>query len=356
MTRADAPPPPAVDRAGITFTPRFDVPATSDREELRAYGAALRRHLRLVIALPAVLAVVAGAASLLRNREYSASAAFLASESSASSGSLGGLGAIASQLGIPALSALASTSATVGPQFYGDLLASNALVHALMASQFDASHPGEYDGKAFSGTLAEYMEGDGKTPDDREVDAMRRFVKRSLIVSVDRPTGVVRFQVRTRNRQLSALVARRILDLVNDFNLRRRQTQAGKERDFAGRRTAAALDSLHAAERDLADFRTGNIDFSRSPRLAERETELQRRVSMAQQIYTTIAQRYELSNIEAVRNTPVITVLDAPEGLVEARPRYTVALAAAALAVGFVIAAVIALYLERRSVADEVRI
>ena len=46
-------------------------------------------------------------------------------------------------------------------------------------------------------------------------------------------------------------------------------------------------------------------------------------MSLAQQIYTTVAQRYELANIEAVRNTPVITVIDAPEGLVEARPRYT---------------------------------
>jgi len=127
---------------------------------------------------------------------------------------------------------------------------------------------------------------------------------------------------------------------VNDFNLRRRQTQAGAEREFDQRRAQAALDSLRTAEANLAEFRATNIDFSRSPRLATREAELQRRVTLAQQIYTTIAQRYELANIEAVRNTPVITVVDAPEGLVEARPRYTAAIVLGAFAAGVLLVGV----------------
>ncbi|MDB4915861.1 MAG: lipopolysaccharide biosynthesis protein, partial [Gemmatimonadetes bacterium] len=71
------------------------------------------------------------------------------------------------------------------------------------------------------------------------------------------------------------------------------------------------------------------------------------RIALAQQIYATVAQRYELANIEAVRNTPVITVLDAPEGLVEARPRYTRQIVLAVLVVGVIIAAAIALWSER---------
>jgi len=68
---------------------------------------------------------------------------------------------------------------------------------------------------------------------------------------------------------------------------------------------------------------------------------------LAQQIYTTIAQRYEIANIEAVRNTPVITVVDAPEGLVEARPRYTIAIVLGAFALGVAIAAMIAVFSAR---------
>jgi uncharacterized protein involved in exopolysaccharide biosynthesis len=247
------------------------------------------------------------------------------------------------------LSAVASSSATGSAQFYGDLLSSSAILHAVVTTTYDASAPGEFGGAPFKGNLVQYLRIEAKTPTDQEVAAMKSLAKNMLIVTVDRPTGIVRLQVRTKNRQLSALVTRRLLDLVNDFNLRRRQTQAGAEREFTARRSQAALDSLHLAEAALADFRATNIDFSRSPRLGTREAELQRRVSLAQQIYTTIAQRYELANVEAVRNTPVVTVLDAPEGLVEAQPRHTAAIVLGAFAVGLIVACTLALGLESRA-------
>src|SRR5437764_495150 len=112
-----------------------------------------------------------------------------------------------------------------------------------------------YGGKPFKGTIVDYLDVDAKTQMDRELSTMQAFSRNILKVVVDRPTGIVRLQVRTKNRQLSALVSRRLLDLVNDFNLRRRQTQAGAEREFDLRRTQAALDSLRAAESSLADFR-----------------------------------------------------------------------------------------------------
>jgi uncharacterized protein involved in exopolysaccharide biosynthesis len=318
-----------------------------DADALGAYRAALARRWRLMVALPLALGATAAGVNLLRPRDYAARAAFVASEPAPASSALGSLGSVASQLGIPALAAVATGSATLSAQFYGDLLTSGAVLSAAVTTRYDARSPGAYGGEPFAGTLVEYFDADGKTPADRELDAMNRLARRALVVSVDRPTGVVRLEVRTHNRQLSALVARRLLDLVNDFNLRRRQTQAGAEREFTARRERAALDTLRKAESALADFRAGNIDFSRSPRLAAYEAELTRRVSLAQQIYTTVAQRHELASIEAVRNTPVVTVLDAPEGLVEARPRYTAAIGLAALGIGVALAAAIALRLER---------
>lgn len=332
-------------------------PPVSDREAVAQYAAALRVHTRLLVMLPILFGAVGLAGSILRARTYAAQAAFLASEPSSMSGSLGALSNVASQLGIPALSAVAAGSAGLSTQFYGDLLTSQTVLHALVTEPFTASAVAENGGTPFSGTLVEYFHPTAVTRTDNELSAMQSVTTRMLTVVVDRPTGIVRFQVRTHNRQLSAMVARRLLDFVNEFNLKRRQTQAGAEREFDMRRSRAALDSLHAAETALADFRTTNIDFSRSPRLATRESELQRRVALAQQIYTTVAQRYELANIEAVRNTPVITVVDAPEGLVEARPRHTIAIAAAAFLAGLLIACAIALWRERRTdpVVDERR-
>jgi uncharacterized protein involved in exopolysaccharide biosynthesis len=333
------------------LNPRSDGPhiggPPSDAEAARWYLASMRKHWRLLVAIPVTLSLVAGVLSFTRPRPYEARAAFLSSEPASIGGSLGALSSVASQLGMPALSAVAQGSASLGTQFYADLLTSNAVLHEVVTTPFDASAVAENGGKPFKGTLIDYYDATGKTQTDRELATMDAVAHQMLVVTVDRMTGIVRFSVRTSNRQLSALVARRLLDLINEFNLRRRQTQAGAEREFTARRARASLDTLHAAEAALADFRATNIDFSRSPRLANRETELQRRVALAQQIYTTVAQRSELANIEAVRNTPVITVLDPPEGLVAARPRFTRQIMLGGLLVGLAIAGVIALWLER---------
>lgn len=316
-------------------------------ESARAYLRAIARRWRLVVALPLVTGVLALAASLSRQRDYVARAAFVASEPGSMSGSLGALNSVASQLGIPALSQVASSSASLSAQFYGDLLTSNELLHVVVTTTYDARAVGTNGGRPFRGTLVEYVRARGKTPADGELATMRVLARRVLSVRVDRPTGVVRLEVRTHNRVLSALVARRLLDLVNEFNLRRRQTQAGAEREFVAARARAALDTVRAAEAALGDFHAANVDYSRSSRLAAREADLQRRVTLAQQIYVTVAQRLELARIEAVRNTPVVTVIDRPEGLVEAQPRHTAAIALGAAFVGLVVACALALRLER---------
>lgn len=313
------------------------------------YLAAFRKRLVLILALPAMVGAVTLGAKLLSPRTYVAKAAFVASEPASLSNSLGALSSVAAQLGVPGLSTLAQGSASGSPQFYADLLTSSTVLQAVVASRFDARTADEYDGTPFVGTLVEYLKAIGPTDADRQSDAMKRFAQNVLEVTADRPTGVVRFQVRTNNRRLSALVARRMLDLVNEFNLRRRQTQAGAERDFARARSAAARDTLDANEATLAEFRTRNIDFSHSPALATREAQLQRRVALAQQLYSSIVQRYELTNLEAVRNTPVITVLDAPETVVTARPRYVVATTLGVALAALLVALLMALGLERPS-------
>jgi hypothetical protein len=317
---------------------------TGTSDTIAMYLAALRKNMRLVVTLPVVFAALMGTQSLLKARTFVARAAFVSSETSNATGSLGALSAVASQLGVPGLAALAGGGSTANssPGFYADLLVSSSLLHEVAVTKYDAPADGPYEGRAFSGTLVDYFDPRGLTPIDREIGVMKQFSAQNLIVAADRTTGIIRLEVRTKNRILSGLLARRMLDLVNEFNLKRRQTQQGAERDFDARRAAAALDSLRAAESALGAFRTTNIDFSHSPSLTNHEAELQRRITLAQQIYTTIAQRYEIANVEAVRNTPVVTVLDAPEGLVEARPKYTVAFTLGAFLAGLLLASAIA--------------
>ena len=349
MSSTYAPPPTLHDAPP---GPSWNGHGDANAESLQSYLTALRKHLRLVIALPLALSTVTGVGLLLTPRRYTARAAFVPAETSQASGTLNSLVNSLSAFGISGLGSLvgglgSGSGPSVSPQFYGDLLTSNTVLDAVLTTRYDASRVPERGGKPYTGTLIDYLDPSGRTPTDREIDAMKRLRRNVLVVVVDRMTGIVHLEVTTKNRVLSALVARRMLELVNEFNLRRRQTQAGAERDFDARRAAAALDSLRQAEQVLATFRTENLDFSHSAALVTRESELQRRVTLAQQLYATVAQRYEVANIEAVRNTPLVTVLDAPEGLVEARPRYVAAFALAAFVAGAVIACMIALYRSR---------
>jgi hypothetical protein len=73
---------------------------------------------------------------------------------------------------------------------------------------------------------------------------------------------------------------------------------------------------LTTAENALVDFENRNR-LLQSPGLTLERQRLQRRVEISQQVYLTLAQGYEQARIDEVRDTPVITVVDAPENTVE---------------------------------------
>ena len=75
-----------------------------------------------------------------------------------------------------------------------------------------------------------------------------------------------------------------------------------------------ALKELRAAEQGLEDFLVRNRQYQNSPSLTFEANRLQRRIDLAQQVYTGLVQAYEQARIAEVRNTPVTTIIDKPEG------------------------------------------
>lgn len=300
---------------------------------------AILRWRMLTIVAPLVLAALVGIVSLSMGRRYVAQASFVPQESGPSRGSLG---AIAAQLGMSQLSSMVGSTTSASPQFYNDLLHSRELLRAAVTDTYTVAHP-----KPFKGTLVQYFNIRGDDETESALKAIRRFEETMLATSVDRNTGIVHLTVTSKSRELSEQLARRMLDLVNDFNLRRRQSQVGAEAAFTERRTTEALQDLRKAEGDLSAFHTRNRQFEQSPELRTAEAGLQRQVTMAQQIYITLAQQYEMAKVEAVRTTPVITILDSPERLVEPQPRRTVQKVLLTFVLGAVVGTLIAFSLER---------
>lgn len=292
----------------------------------------LLRQRRVVVGLPLAAVVVAGVLSLLSPREYTASASFVPQDPASTQSSLG---ALASQFGFAS-----PQTSTSSPQFYADLLQSREVLREVLRTRY-----GVGGASAFDGNLFQYF---GIETPDSDAAVARGIAKLAKLIAVrtDRTTAIVRFDVHTRSSDLSAAVADRFLELVNDYNLRRRQSQARAEREFVEQRLAAAQADLTTAEETLSTFYRRNRRFTDAPELVAEEARLKRQVDLRQTLFLNLSQSLQAAKIEEVRNTPVITIVEHPRGFVEPRSRGTIANALAALFLAGLAAVAIAFTLE----------
>ncbi len=147
----------------------------------------------------------------------------------------------------------------------------------------------------------------------RRVEKAVKRLRRITGVSVQKATGLVEVSVLTRWPTVSAEIATRLLDGVNDFNVRSAQLQASAERSFIEERLSVAQRDLRAAEDRLEAFLRANRQFEGAPALAFQRDRLQRSVVLQQEVFTTLTKSHEEVRMREVRATPVITVVDAPE-------------------------------------------
>ena len=257
------------------------------------------QHRTSILRWAIVTAAVVSLVSLMAPRSYTVSASFVPQSRRAPSG----VSSLAAQLGISV-----PTDPGQSPSFYADLLKSRPILEAAAGSRYALV----VDGDSVAGTLADVL----KIDDETEVlkrDAAVEELGKAVTVGVTRPTGVVNVDVKTRYPDLSVQISRRLLDLLNSFNLETRQSQAGAERRFVEGRLEDAKQALRQAEDALQAFLLRNRDFRNAPELSFQQDRLAREVAVQQQVYATLAQGYEQARIEEVRDTPVITVLASPQ-------------------------------------------
>jgi uncharacterized protein involved in exopolysaccharide biosynthesis len=170
-------------------------------------------------------------------------------------------------------------------------------------------------GSGTTGTLSQLLKVRGSDPQD----ALHRGVvklRKSISVTPDLQTGLLRVQVVTPQPDLSYQLATRLLRRLNEVNTAAQQQQAAVERTFVEGRLTAARMELESAERQLAAFESGNRAIDGSPTLRLERARLTRRVDLRQQLFVSLSQQYEQTRIEEVRSTPVLVVIDGPNGSV----------------------------------------
>ena len=282
---------------------------------LLSLATVLLRHRRLVLGLPLATSVVTAGISLFMHPSFTATTTFVPEAPSAVR-MPSGLAGIAGQLGLSV-----GGDATRSPRFYADVLKSRELLERLLLSRYldpRAAQPND------SARLLDILQIRGRDLADSLSNGLG-LLQSLVATQVDNQTGMVRLNVTSWYPELAAAIANRFIDYLNDFNTRKRQSQARERRKFVEQRITAAELELRAAEEELRTFYERNRSYQQAPQLVFEEGRLRRQVEIRQEVYLTLKREYETARIEEVNDTPVITVIDpAVPPQQRSRPRRTV--------------------------------
>ena len=295
MTQAISPTPGAYPPPTPGRTPPPEPPLLGGGTIFSALNALLRQR-ALVLGCALLLAGVAAAWTFARERTYSSTSSLMPE------GRQSAVGGLAAQLGL----ALPGTGGSESPDFYADLLESREILGGAVTTAYTI--PGVLPRPT---TLVDLYGVDGETPALRREEAITRLEK-AVDVSVSARTNVVSLKVSASSAELAQRLNQRLLDLLSDFNLRRRQSRASEERRFAEERLSTVKAELRVAEDRLQSFLQSNRDYQNSPSLVFSYERLQADVMLLRQVVTTLQQSAEQAKIEEVRDTPTVTAVERP--------------------------------------------
>jgi uncharacterized protein involved in exopolysaccharide biosynthesis len=254
-------------------------------------------------------AVLFGAVAFLKPPMYAASASFVPQGSESAKSGLAGL---AGQLGVT----ISPSNQALSPEFYRRLLQSRVLLEPIARDTIVVAEMANKKVPFFD--LFKIPAG----PPARRTQLAVARLESIVAVSIEKSTGVVQLSAGTRWPSVSLAIVTALVNGVNNYNERMRQSQAAAERRFVEGRLNVAGADLRAAEDRLAEFVRGNRQFGGASELNFERDRLQRDVSLKQQVFTTLTEAYEDARVREVRDTPVITMFEPPEVPALPQPRH----------------------------------
>jgi len=289
-----------------------------DEREVSFFDLAtpLVRRWKLVVGTALAFGVVAAGLLLIQRPTFTAKTSF-APEVSTNAGAAGGLAAlagVANQLGFGL-----GTTSSVSPEFFVKLAGSEEVLRSMLLTEFADSREPHNPRRP----LYQILKVPGKSREERLQRGIIHL-RNCIEVTADKPTGVVTLEVDMPTADLAAAVANHMVQLLNQFNLQRRQSQSREQRRFTGERLAEAEQDLRQSERAELAFLQRNRDYSSSLLLTFEAGRLGRDVQVKQELFLTLSKAHTEARIAEVRDTPVLTVVDsAVAPFRRARPQRT---------------------------------
>lgn len=267
--------------------------------------------------------------TVLPPRRYAARTALT---SSAGAGGLGAFAGLAAQFGVN----LPSSTSEAPPAYFAHLLSSRPVVESAVRAEYDFPVRKWYFlGRAIRSQRADltfYFDVSGDELPER-IDRAVEQLRRRLAVEHDVETGVVSAVVRLPDANLAAAILSNVVEAVDSLNVEVRRAKVSAERKFVEEQLRTSRLELRRAEDELRLFLERNRSFAASPELQFEYERLQREVGLRFQVSSALAQSFEQSRIEEVRDTPVLSVVEPVQ--VPARPMRRKLLLKAALGFAF---------------------
>jgi uncharacterized protein involved in exopolysaccharide biosynthesis len=266
---------------------------------------ALLRERGIIAGATVIAAAIGLALAWVVGPKYSANSTFLP-QTSANKGAR--LANLAAQFGV----SVDEGSRSESPDFYADLVRSRGLLSKAVMTKYSVGPPSGVRDSAHK-TLIEIYGLEGK-PRPKALELAVDRLAKNVSGRADARTGLVRVETTAKQPDLAVQINRRLLELVAEYNQQTRQSQASAERQFVQNQLQESQQQLQQAEGALQQFLQENRRYFDSPSLTFEHARLERQVSLQQQLYTSLVQSFQQARIEEVRNTPVITVVDSPDG------------------------------------------
>jgi len=216
------------------------------------------------------------------------------------------------ELGLGTLMQASENSSAIYPK----VLTSRFMSEEILQHRFDFT----YKGKSKSLTLMKYI-------DAANTDMALRELNEITKVDLDRRTGFITLAVTTDYPELSSQVVKNYLELLDDYNINHRQSKAKENEKFISGQVDLASHDLEAAENNLEQFRQKNLNYSSSndPELLTDLARLERDVTVKEAIYLTLVKKQELAKLEAVKDVPIVQILDnGATPLIKSSPRRSI--------------------------------
>ncbi len=218
----------------------------------------------------------------------------------------GGTGGVQGLAALVGGASLMTSGSSQSPEFYVMLLRSRELLRPITQDTFVVQ---EQQGKRI--TFFDLFNLHGASDRLRE-DRGFALLQQITAASSDKMTGVVSVSASTPWPSVSLAITTAMIDGLNAFNQRTRQSQAAAERKFIEGRLAVATQDLRLSEDRLQSFLTGNKQYQNSPELTFAQDRLRRDLTLKQQVFSSLTASYEDARIREIRDIPVITVIEAP--------------------------------------------